>query len=69
MSAFGLKCPDQLAAETPGCVFHQLPICRKRCSMALRLQDCADGFQHQGMSSSIWAWGQPLTRRVSKSVK
>ena len=41
----------------------------KRCSAALRLQVGADGFQHQGMSSSIWAWGQPLTRRVSRSVK
>ncbi len=41
----------------------------KRCSVALRLQFAAAGFQHQGMSSSICAWGQPLTRRVSRSVK
>jgi hypothetical protein len=41
----------------------------KRCSAALRLQVDADGFQHQSISSSIWAWGQPLTRRVSRSVK
>ncbi len=42
---------------------------RKRCSEALRLQFAAAGFQHQGMSWSIWACGQPLTRRVSRSVK
>ncbi len=41
----------------------------KRCSEALRLQFAAAGFQHQGMSWSIWACGQPLTRRVSRSVK
>jgi hypothetical protein len=39
-----------------------LTVVRKRCSVALRLQFAAAGFQHQGMSSSICAWGQPLTR-------
>ena len=47
----------------------EMSVLRKRCSEALRLQFAAAGFQHQGMSSSIWAWGQPLTRRVSRSVK
>ena len=55
-----------LQGETAG---ETLVLDRKRCSEALRLQFAAAGFQHQGMSSSICAWGQPLTRRVSRSVK
>jgi hypothetical protein len=38
-------------------------------SRLLDVQSVYAGAQCHGMSSSIRLWGQPLTRRVSKSVR
>jgi hypothetical protein len=49
-----------------------LSLLRKRCSVTLEAAAVSQGgcwgAQCQGISSSMRSWGQPFTRRVSRSV-